>query len=104
MTGMKKFMVVHMDTQVSWEEVQENWIKLAKVKESTWVRTFYNKDEGIRYCIWLASDKGILKNIFHELGINYESILEIEETIPDLWGKKWQEHLDEESKADTLAF
>jgi len=102
MTGMNKFMVVHMDTLISWEEVQENWIKLVEMKEATWIRTFYNKDEGARYCIWLAQDKETLKTIFHELNISYESIMVVEETIPDLWGKKWEEHLEAESESDTL--
>jgi hypothetical protein len=31
-------------------------------------------------------------------------MLEVEETVPDLWGKKWKEHLAAESKADTLGF
>lgn len=102
MAGIKKFMVVHNDPNVSWEAVQENWIKLSNVESATWVRTCYNKEEGIRYCVWLCHDLENLKNIFNELDILFESILEIEETVPDLWGKKWNEHLLAEAKADTL--
>jgi hypothetical protein len=102
MSGMKKFMVVHKDPNVSWETVQENWIKLAKIESATWVRTGYNKEEGVRYCTWLAPRQEILQGIFNELNISFESILEIEETVPDLWGKKWEEHLIKEAAADTL--
>jgi hypothetical protein len=45
-----------------------------------------------------------LKGIFDEFNVSYESIVEVEETTPDLWGRKWQEHLVQEEKSDTLAF
>jgi hypothetical protein len=46
-----------------------------------------------------------LEEIFDDLAISLETIVEVEETVPDLWGKKrWEEHLAEEAKADTLAF
>jgi hypothetical protein len=46
----------------------------------------------------------MLKSIFSELDISWESILEVEETCPDLWGKKWEEHLEAEADASTLGF
>jgi ribosomal protein L12E/L44/L45/RPP1/RPP2 len=50
----------------------------------------------------MASSEEDLKNIFTEIGISWESIIQVEETVPDLWGKKWDEHLQEEAMADTL--
>ena len=97
-------MVVHVDASVPWKKVEENWAKLADVEQATWVRTCYNKAQGIRYCIWLASSAKVLEIIFAELDISYKSIIEVEETVPDLWCKKWQEHLKAEATADTLAF
>ena len=82
---MARFMVVHRNPDVSWEEIEENWIKLANVESATWERTWYNKSEGTRYCLWHASDMEGLKEIFGELNIAYESILEVEETVPDIW-------------------
>ena len=46
----------------------------------------------------------MLEIIFAELDIGYASIIEVEETVPDLWGRKWQEHLKADATADTLAF
>jgi hypothetical protein len=46
----------------------------------------------------------MLAAIFDELHIAYESIIEVQETVPDLWGTKWQEHLEAEATADTLGF
>ena len=100
----KNFMVVHNDPNISWTKVEENWIKLANVEAAIWVRTYFNRKKGVRYCLWLASDEKKLVNIFDELDISWESVVEVEETIPDLWGKKWKEHLAAEEKADTLAF
>jgi hypothetical protein len=104
MAKIKKVMAVHIDPNISWEKVEENWAKAANVEAATWIRTCYSKKEGVRYCLWLAPDAEKLKSVFNDLGITYESLLEVEETIPDLWGQKWKEHLAAESKSDTLAF
>jgi len=38
------------------------------------------------------------------MNISFESIIEVEETVPDLWGRKWEEHLKAGPDASTLAF
>jgi hypothetical protein len=45
-----------------------------------------------------------LGKIFAELDLKYESIVMVEETVPDIWGSRWEEHLQQDGKADTLAF
>jgi hypothetical protein len=45
-----------------------------------------------------------LRSIFDEFNVSWDSTQEVEETTPDLWGRKWKEHLEKEKKADTLAF
>ncbi len=42
---MKKFMAVHKEPELSWEIVEENWRKLAKVETAEWVKTYYNQNE-----------------------------------------------------------
>lgn len=102
MGKLKQYMMVHNTTEFNCEEVQASWRKLAKVEAATWIRTYYNEDKGTRYCIWLAPSEEDLKNIFTEIGISWDSIVQVEETIPDLWGEKWEEHLKKEANADTL--
>jgi hypothetical protein len=104
MTKMSKFMVVHRDPGIAWEKVEENWGKLANIENAVWVRTCFNKDRGVRFCVWLAPSEKDLESIFSDLEISWESIVEVEETVPDLWGKKWEEHLAAESNASTLGF
>ena len=105
MTKMLKYMVVHRDTTIAWEKVEENWAKLANVENATWVRTCFNREKGVRYCVWLARSEDELKKVFSNLDISWESLIEVEETVPDLWGKqKWEEHLEAESEATTLGF
>ena len=102
---MKKYMVYHDAPDISWEKVEKNWRKLADVEEAKWLRTYYNIQKGIRYCIWLAPSAEELENIFEHFDISFETIVEVAETVPDLWGKKrWKEHLAVEAEADTLAF
>jgi len=102
MKKMIKFMAVHHDPNVDCDTIQANWRKLANVESATWVRTYFNEKEGWRYCIWLAPNVDVLKNIFNEIGVSWELIIPVEETVPDLWGEKWEEHLAKEESADTL--
>jgi hypothetical protein len=104
MAKMLKYMIVHHDPNISWEKVEENWAKLASVEKCTWVRTCFNKEKGLRYCVWLAPDERTLKSVFMDLQISYESMVEVEETVPDLWGKRWEEHLAAEETASTRGF
>ena len=93
MAKMKQFMTVHKDSSIDFKTVQSYWQKLAKEESATWVRTYFNNNEGIRYCIWLSHDKDQLIKIFERNNVSYESILQVEETVPDLWGKDWEKHL-----------
>ena len=98
---MKKFMVYHHDPDVDCNVVQANWRKLTRVESGTWIRTYFNEEKGMRFCHWLAPDEETLKNIFTRMNVSWETIVEVQETIPDLWGEKWEEHLAAERSADT---
>jgi len=100
---MKTYMVVHRNPELSWEVVERNWRKLVAVGSATWITTYYNVDEGLRYCVWQSPDKATMEKIFGDLEISFESMTEVQETKPDMWGRKWKEHLEAEATADTLA-
>jgi hypothetical protein len=102
MAKMKKFMVVHHNPGLDCKVLQGNWRKLAKVESASWMRTYFNEKEGMRYCIWMATGEEDLKKIFTEIGVSWEAIMPVEETVPDLWGEAWIEHLEKEATADTL--
>ncbi|WP_321493909.1 DUF4242 domain-containing protein [uncultured Desulfobacter sp.] len=93
MNKMHKYVMVHKNLDVDWEVVKENWRKLASVEAATWVRTYFNEEKGIRFCIWLAPSEEILKDIFTEIGISWESITKVVETVPDIWKGDWAEDL-----------
>lgn len=100
---MRTYMVVHRAPDLKWEIVERNWRKLAQVKSAAWITTYYNTREGLRYCVWHSPGKATLEKIFSELEISFESMTEVEETKPDMWGKEqWEEHLEAEALADTL--
>ncbi|MFH1153294.1 MAG: DUF4242 domain-containing protein [Pseudomonadota bacterium] len=100
---MNKYMMVHKNPSINCDQVQENWRKLAQVETGIWIKTYFNEKQGVRYCVWLAPSEEALKNIFTEIGISWESIIPVEETVPDLWGRRWNEHLEKEKFADTKA-
>jgi len=97
-----KYMMVHNNPEIDCEEVQANWRKLAQVEAGTWIRTYFNEKKGVRYCLWMAPSEEDLKNIFTEIGISWDSIIQVEETVPDLWGEKWNDHLKNDAVADNL--
>lgn len=99
---MRTYMVVHRAPELSWDIVEQNWRKLAKVESAKWITTYYNVDEGVRFCVWHAPETAVLKKIFNDLEVSFESMTEVEETKPDMWGGKWMEHLNAEATADTL--
>ena len=102
MANFNKYMMVHNNPGIDCDEVQANWRKMAAVETATWIKSYFNEEKGMRYCIWLAASEEVLKNIFTEIGINWDSIVQVEETVPDLWGEKWHEHLEKDAVADTL--
>ncbi|MBT6341561.1 MAG: DUF4242 domain-containing protein [Desulfobacula sp.] len=102
MSKLNKYMMVHNNPGIDCDEIQANWRKFAAIEAGTWIRTYFNEEKGVRYCIWMAPSEDVLKNIFTEIGIRWNTIIQIEETIPDLWGKKWNEHLEQDVAADTL--
>ena len=101
MKKLKNFMVVHRDPQVSWETVEENWSRMVDLEPATWLRTYYNMNEKVRFCLWLAPNDETLKKIFADFKISWESILEVEETIPDIWARKYQAQIEAEEREDT---
>ncbi|MBT3312141.1 MAG: DUF4242 domain-containing protein [Desulfobacterales bacterium] len=103
MAKQKKYMVVHNNPGIDCAVIQGNWRNLAKVESAIWVRTYFNEDKGIRYCLWLAEDEEQLKVIFTEMNVSWESMLDVEETVPDMWGEEtWAKHLEAEKTASTL--
>jgi hypothetical protein len=102
MAIMNTYLMVHNNPDIDCEEVQARWRKIATDKAGKWVKSYVNEGQNTRYCIWMASDIEDLKNIFTELGISWESIIQVDEIVPDMWGEKWQEHLEIDATADTL--
>ena len=102
MAKLNKYMMVHNNPGINCDEIQANWRKLADVETGTWIRTYYNEKMDVRYCIWLAPSEDDLKDICTEIGISWDSIIQVEETVPDLWGEKWEEHLKQDAVADNL--
>lgn len=102
MSKMKKFMVVHHNPGIDCNVVQDNWRKMAAIETATWERTYINENEGWRFCVWTAPDREELEKIFDGIGVSWESIVPVEETVPDMWGPKWEEHLKQEEFASTL--
>ncbi|MBI5063768.1 MAG: DUF4242 domain-containing protein [Deltaproteobacteria bacterium] len=102
MKALKKFMVVHRDPGMSWDKVEENWSKMAEIESATWLRTFYNVENNTRYCLWLAPGEDVLMKIFSGFKIAWRSILEVEETIPDIWARKYRDQMEAEEKEENV--
>ena len=102
MKTLKQYIAVHCNPGIDCRVVQANWRRMAKLESAKWVRTYINEEKGLRYCIWLAPDEETLKKIFDGMEVSYELILPVEETVPDMWGERWQEHLQKDAEAETL--
>ena len=103
MKKLNQYMAVHRNPGIDCAVVQANWRKMAKLESAVWIRTFINEEKGMRYCVWMSPDEATLKKIFDEMKVSYESILPVEEMVPDMWGDRWQDHLKKDATASTLA-
>lgn len=72
------------------------------MEQANWERTYFNSEKGLRFCVWLADSEEQLKKIFTDMNVSWESIVPVEETVPDLWGDQWTEHLEKEKTAANL--
>ncbi|HDI60768.1 MAG TPA: DUF4242 domain-containing protein [Desulfobacteraceae bacterium] len=102
MGKMKKFIAVHHNPGIDCNKVQANWRRLAQVESAQWVRTYFDDKDGWRFCYWLAPDADELKKIFDEMDVSFERIVEVEETVPDMWGDRWEAHLKADAEASNL--
>jgi len=102
MEKLSQYLAIHHNPCIDCKVVQANWRKMAKVQSAKWIRTYINNEKGLRYCIWMAPDEKTLKQIFDRMEVSYEMILPVEETVPDMWGDSWQEHLQKDATAATL--
>ena len=91
MAKMKKFMVVHRAPELKWSDVERNWAALAEVEAALWERTWYNKKEGVRYCLWRAPNRETLERVFSDLDVTWESMLQVMETVPEVWRRETDE-------------
>ncbi len=99
---MKQFMVVHRDPGMTWDRVEQNWSKLAHVQAATWLRTYYNAENNTRYCLWLAPGEDVLIKVFTDFKISWRSIMEVKETIPDMWAKSYRDRMEAEESAEVV--
>lgn len=102
MKRRKIYMVLHREPGVSWDKVEENWSKMVDLEPATWLRTYYNVSEKVRFCLWMAPNEAVLRKIFEDFRIRWESILEVEETIPDIWARRYRAEMEAEEREDTV--
>lgn len=86
---MPHYMTVHYERLVAKEEMERRWVEMAKERRAYWIKTWYNVQEGKRYCWWDAPKKDVLKEVFKYYHVPYDEIIEVELTTPADW--RWRE-------------
>ena len=82
---MAHYLAVHYEESTPRERIEGRWIALARENRAIWLKTWYNFDLGKRYCWWDAPNKEALEEIFHDHGVPWEEIIEVEHTSPADW-------------------
>ncbi len=82
---MPKYLTIHHETQLDRIVLETRWTEIARDKRAGWQMTLFNMDEGLRYCEWDAPREDVLKEIFHDLGIKWSEIIEVDVTGPSHW-------------------
>ncbi len=86
---MPLYLTLHHDPELLAEEMESNWIKLAKERRAVWVKTWYNIEQGRRFCWWDAPAKEALEQVLRDHGIAWKDIIQVELTTPSDW--RWRE-------------
>jgi hypothetical protein len=76
---MPLFIAVH---SVSFDE--ETLVKFAKEEApkfpeqgATWITTYCAPEDGKQFCIWEASDKGAIEQLFKVYDVPYDSVIKV---------------------------
>jgi hypothetical protein len=88
-TAMPKYLTMHNETNLERVLLESRWTEISKDPRADWQMTLFNLELGLRYCEWDAPDAQTLETIFHELGIKWSEILEVEVTSASQW-RLWE--------------
>lgn len=82
---MAHLLTIHYEPGVSRGKIESRWVKLARERRATWIKTWFNLEIGKRYCWWGAPSKEVLEDIFRDHDVPWEEILEVKYTTPAEW-------------------
>jgi len=86
---MGYYLAMHHEPAESREKIESRWVGLAGERRAVWMKTWYNFDQGRRFCWWDAASEEILEAIFRDHGVPWEKIVKMELTTPGEW--RWRD-------------
>ena len=102
MATLKEFMVVHWIPGIYFNVAQANWENIADVKTAKWVRTYKNKEKGIYFCLWKATDEEEISKILLEIELIYETIVLVKQSSFDRLDKEWEDPIEVDKMANIV--
>jgi len=86
---MPHYLTLHHEPDSPIEVFEDRWVELAREKRSMWVKTWFNRENGQRFCWWDAPDQQTLEQVLRNHGVPWEKIIEVKLTTPAEW--RWRE-------------
>jgi len=86
---MRHYLSTHHEPGVLKEVIETRWSTLAVDKRSIWVKTWFHRASGKRYCWWDAPNRETLEEVLRDHEVPWKDIIEVKLTIPAEW--RWRE-------------
>jgi Nickel responsive protein SCO4226-like len=86
---MRNYLSTHYEPQTPTEVIEKRWSTLAVDKRSIWVKTWFHRASGKRFCWWNAPNRETLETVFSDHGVPWKDIIEVKHTTPAEW--RWRE-------------
>jgi len=86
---MQHYLSIHHESETPREVIEKRWSKLAVERRSIWVKTWFHRASGKRFCWWNAPDREMLEAVFRDHGVPWRVIVAVNLTTPAEW--RWRE-------------
>ena len=86
---MPYYLTVHHEPSTPPEVIEGRWHGLALERRAIWMKTWFNVQDGKRFCWWDSPNRDELESIFRDHDVPWDRIVKVNLTTPCDW--RWRD-------------
>jgi hypothetical protein len=86
---MPYYLTVHHEPSTAPEVIEGRWHGLAQERRAIWMKTWFNLQDGKRFCWWDSPNRDELESIFRDHDVPWDRIVKVNLTTPCDW--RWRD-------------